>query len=319
MKGTALRATTLALFGLAMPAAGQAQALRDQCAAAPAQDVQRFCRDVADAATLIQPRLGISLSGGNPVPGTASTLGMRLGSTPRISLGLRSTAARVSGPPVDRINGGGDLGFTAASLSLDASAGVFHGIRLLPTVGGFGSVDVLASLGILPLPQGSAFDGTPTTWAIGARVGILRESFTAPGISMSAMYRSMGSFSYGDRDLNRGDSFLRMDGYRVTSLRGAVGKRVLGVGLSGGVGHDRYRADVAVRVRETEPPGILEVRESGMSNNRSSVFGSAAWTSMILNLSAEIGWQRGGDAVPGATARLQRGGLFGGLAARLAI
>jgi hypothetical protein len=35
-------------------------------------------------------------------------------------------------------------------------------------------------------------------WALGARVGILRESFTAPGVSVSAMYRSIGSFSYGD-------------------------------------------------------------------------------------------------------------------------
>lgn len=301
-----------ALTALAAPPAGHAQDLREQCTV-------QFCRDLADAAAIIQPRVGISATGGNPVAGTASTLGMRLGSTPRISVGLRATASRVSGPPVTRTGSVGDLGFTAVSLSLDASAGIFHGVRLLPTVGGFGSVDVLGSVGIRPLPGGSAYEGAGATWALGARVGILRESFTAPGVSVSAMYRSLGSFSYGDRDLERYDAFMSLESYRVTSVRATVGKRVLGVGLSGGVGHDRYRADATVRFREPQAPAHVEVRENGMAENRNSVFGNAAMTFMILNVSAELGWQEGGAAGPGVQRKVGKGGLFGGLAVRLVI
>lgn len=314
--GVALMA--VALCALA-PAAGHAQALREQCAAAAQLDVQQFCRDVADAAAIMQPRIGIGMTGGNPVPGTASTLGMRLRSTPRVSIGIRTAAARVSAPPIQHVGQGGDVGFTAGSLSIDAGAGVFHGLRLLPTVGGFGSVDLLASAGIAPLPSGTDFGGTRTTWAVGARVGVLRESFTAPAVSVSGMYRSLGSFEWGDRDLNRRDAHLRLSGYRVTSLRGTVGKRLFGVGLTGGVGHDRYRADVTARIRETEPPGLLEIRENGLSDSRNSVFGNAALTFLILNLSAEVGWQQGGDAGADGSRKLERGGLFGGLAARLAI
>lgn len=314
-----LVAATLALTALAAPPAGHAQNLREQCDGPFGLTAQQFCRDLADAADIIQPRLGISATGGNPVAGTASTLGMRIGSTPRISVGLRAAASRVSGPPVTRTGNAGDLGFTSASLSLDASAGVFHGVRLLPTVGGFGSVDVLGSVGIRPLPGGRAYDGTGATWALGARVGILRESFTAPGISVSAMYRSLGSFSYGDRDLERYDAFLMLESYRVTSVRATVGKRVLGVGLSGGVGHDRYRADATVRFRESPSLPALEVRENGMANNRNSVFGNAAMTFMILNLSVELGWQEGGDTGPGVHRKVGKGGPFGGLAVRLVI
>jgi hypothetical protein len=308
---------------LASPPAASAQALRDQCADASRAAVLEFCQNVADAAVIMQPRIGIALSGGNPVPGTASTMGMRLGALPRMSLGLRVTAARLDLPPSERIGETGDVRASVGSISADVSLGVFQGISLLPTVGGFGSLDLLASVGILPLPRGEGFDdSSPATWAVGARVGILRESFTAPGVSVSAMYRGLGRTSYGSADLSDRDAFIQMSGYAVTSLRATVGKRVLGYGLTAGIAHDRYSADVVARVRDPvvlDPTRVLTLTASGMSANRTAFFGNAALTILILNLVTELGWQQGGAGMEAATEKLERGGLFGGVAVRLAI
>lgn len=307
---------------LVMPARVPAQSLRQPCAGASSADARMFCENVADAVLILQPRIGAVLAAGNPVPGTASTLGMRIGSTPRVSVGLRMSAARPLLPPIERINDDGSVRFTAASIGLDVSVGLFEGISLAPTVGGFGSVDLLASFGVMPLPRGDDFpDNSPLSVAAGARIGLLRESFTAPGISVSAMYRRVGDVARGSRDLSGGDSYLRISDYGVTSLRGTVGKRVLGFGLTAGVGYDLYRADADVRVRD---PGVLvpsqiSMTQDGLKQDRVSLFGNASLTMLILNMAVEVGWQQGGDGGAATSDELGRGGLFGGLALRLAI
>jgi hypothetical protein len=182
---------------------------------------------------------------------------------------------------------------------------------------------VLASVGILPLPRGEGFDDSaPASWAVGARLGLLRESFTAPGVSVSAMYRGAGSVNYGSTDLSDREAYIRLTSYRVTSLRATVGKRVLGYGLTAGAAHDRYSADVGAAVRDPvvlEPTRVLTLTESGLSATRTAFFGNAALTILILNLTAELGWQQGGAGIEGATDKLGKGGLFGGVAVRLAI
>jgi hypothetical protein len=48
----------------------------------------------------IQERVGTALWGGNPVPGTASTLGMRIGSSPRLSVSGRAVLVPAELPPL---------------------------------------------------------------------------------------------------------------------------------------------------------------------------------------------------------------------------
>jgi hypothetical protein len=314
----AAAATFLAAAGgVAQPA--QAQALRDRCEAVIGMQPQCISGD--DAAEILQTRLGLLMSGGNPVPGTASTLGMRLGSMPRMSLTGRITGLRVDAPDTD---------FTALALHLDASVGVFQGLSVLPTVGGLASLDLLASVGVMPVPRGSEYGAAPGSWAIGARAGILRESFTAPGISVSAMYRSVGSFRTGAAGTTdsepavvggRDVQHVRLSDQRVVSYRAVVGKRFAGIGLLAGAGHDRFRADATVRVLHPTSlsPVQVTVSETGMRNTRNSLFMNASLTMLILNLSAEAGWQQGGERGADRTRELGRGGLFGGVAARLAI
>jgi hypothetical protein len=93
------------------------------------------CRTVAQAAEAIVPLLVVTSAGGNPVPGTASTLGMRLTSAPRWTLGSRTTLGRGSAPDVA---GGGASSMTVmpVALGLDGSVGILPGWNPLPTVGG---------------------------------------------------------------------------------------------------------------------------------------------------------------------------------------
>jgi hypothetical protein len=314
-------ACTLVLAAAQLEA--QSTSLRAQCVDASRAQVRQLCENVADAAVILQPRVGVALSGGNPVPGSASTLGMRLGTLPRVSLGLRVSAAAVELPPVERIGVGNDVTFPVGSIGVDASMGLYQGMALLPTVGGFGSIDLLASAGIVPLPRGEGFDnGSAASWAAGARIGVLRESFTAPGISVDVMYRGVGDVVYGSQELSDRDAYLAVRDYRVTSVRGTVGKRLFGFGLTGGVGQDWYRADVSARVRDAtvaQPERVLQLQESNLRTSRTSVFGNFSLTILILNLATELGWQQGGTAVDGASDRVERGGLFGGVAVRLAI
>ncbi|HEX2165613.1 MAG TPA: hypothetical protein VHG09_00125 [Longimicrobiales bacterium] len=303
-----LRALLVAAFSIAGGTTALAVDLHAQTLGCGFEEI---C-EVADAAVTVPARLAITAAGGNPVPGTASTLGMRVPGSPRWSIALRGTVARAQLPPV----GGSDLAATFWSIGADASIGLFNGFMLLPTIGGFGSVDALASAGLLRVPEGDGFEtDSPLTWALGARVGILRESFTAPGVSVSAMFRSLPDLDYA-RDSTV--SFAN-DAQSVMTYRATVGKRILGLGLTAGIAHDRGSSEVSGRL--VDQGWLLEhdIGPGEVSFNRTSFFGNVSYTLLILNMAAELGWQEDGDRPAGAHEDTGKGGLFGGIAVRLAI
>lgn len=298
----------LATLLLMLPWTVAGQQSAEQCTQTVSGDVAAYCLDLVDAVSIMQARTGLAATGGNPVPGTASTLGMRIGSTPRFSFGLRTTGTRPALPPL-QITGGSDTNAWIGSASADLSVGVLPGFNLLPTVGGFASLDVLASAGLVG--AGAGFDARPFTWSVGARVGILRESFTAPGISVSGMYRRLGDMTYDDSGAR-----LTLDGQQVLSVRGTIGKRVLGLGLTGGAGYDRYSADVTGAARSASVT-VAQFDERDMTQSRKSAFANVSFTMLILNLAAEVGWQDGGESV--GPSDMADGGVFGSLAIRLAL
>jgi hypothetical protein len=313
-----VRIRSLALLAVLLGAGDarvQAQSMRDQCGPGLSPSSEMLCHSLADAAVTLPDRIAIAAAGGNPVAGTASTLGMRVPGSPRWSVALRSTIARATLPPI-----GDDEAFTPTlwSMNVDGAIGLFNGVNLMPTIGGFASIDILASLGVLSVPEDDGFErSTPLTWAIGTRVGILRESFTAPGVSVSAMYRSLPDVSQGPF----AEASFRVADQSVVSLRGTVGKRVLGIGFTGGMGYDRTRSDVQAAFSDPDvvlglPPRILSEE---VTSGRTSFFGNISYTLLSLNMAAELGWQADGDRPAGAHGDTGKGGLFGGISARLAI
>ena len=316
----------LSLVWLLAPAAAAAQEdeLAAACAGATSGSAAalRFCNLVAQGVEVLQPRVGLAAAGGNPVAGSASTLGMRIGNFPRYSIGGRVTAVQADLPPIRRIGGVADIDFAVGALAVDAAVGLFQGFAPAITVGGVLSLDLLGSVGFLLLPDGEGFDDTPFTWAAGLRLGILRESFTVPGISISAMYRRVGDIEFGDPALRGTDSWFGAEGFSNLSVRGTIGKRLFGFGLTAGAGYDRYSTDVAWAFVDPADPGrAIRVRMDGFDNDRFTFFVNGSVTVLILTASLEVGWQQGGDVVPGPLPATdfdpEQGAFFGSFAIRI--
>ncbi len=286
--------------------------------------LEAWCTEVALAAQGTVGGLGLAVTGGNPVPGSASTLGRRVGSVPRISVGVRGSLSGARIPEVrDAVvvpAPGED--FLASGLRISAAVGLLDGLSLAPTIGGILSFDVLAYLSLVSLPGSRGYDGGVGAWGVGGRVGLLRESFTLPGVSVSLVRHGIGSASLGD--VTAGDRGQVTVDPTVTSIRAVAGKDLVGLGVLAGVGWDRFGGDAAVLARipatVTEPAREGSASTDDFDPSRRVYFGGLSLNLLILQLSAEGGWASGLDGVPGRAAGgfdPTEGSLFGSLSVRL--
>ena len=280
--------------GLVSPLSAQAPLDRMVQACTGGGDAVARCTELAVTARALQGSSGLLAGIGSEVSGSASTLGRRLGTSPRIAVGARAAFARVALP--DLLDPGAEparkAAFLVPAVHAGVAVGVFDGFFLLPTVGGFLSLDLLGNTSVLFLPTGDGFDGKATSWSVGARLGILRESFTLPGVSVSLARRSLEPIRFGD-PLGAGRGLVEVDP-TVTSIRATVGKDLLSVGLLAGMGWDRYGGSATLT-----PSGSSAHAEDDFSHNRTLIFGGASMNFLILQLSAEVGYARGMGAVDG--------------------
>jgi hypothetical protein len=305
----------------AAPVAAQ-EGLSAQCAGAP-QAGQPTCYAVAQAAASLQPQIGIALAGGNPTLGTASTGGVHLGVLPRVSATLRVNAAFARIPDVltPRDGSGAALGtrsLTIPTVNATASVGVFSGVSVAPTVGGVGALDLLVSASVVPLGLSKGFENSATvTVGVGGRVGLLRESFTLPGVSASVMYRRLPSVDLGDvcpgGTTGAGSLEVCPGGghageahfdFGDLSTRLAVSKRLLAIGFAAGVGYDRFSGDLTYAYRSDDPvTGVASVRRGAgtLKSGRTSAFANASLNLLVASATVEAGWMRGGDPISGYT------------------
>jgi hypothetical protein len=310
VKSPVVRVAVLAAAFALQPTLLRAQDdLAAACAAASTQSgTAAYCATVAQIADLVPGRIAIAAAGGNPVPGTGSTLGIRLGSFPRFSVNGRFTGVRTGLPAAQGVDSDTDEGITLTGWHGDVSIGLFSGFSPFATVGGVGAIDLLGSLGTVDLPGEDGLSGrNVTTWGAGARIGITRESFTAPGISLSVMYRDLGEFTYGDNGLDEADAFVHVDETWQWSFRGVVGKRITALGVTGGLGYDRYGGEALLRVRDGG--GFVEVIDEH-SGGRWNAFVNGSFTVLVISANAELGWQSGAAAPPAALADESGDGAF---------
>lgn len=300
----------------APPASAQSGSLHTACSTQtlPVGD-REFCNALASAIEIAQPRIAVAAAGGNPTLGTSSTIGMRIGSFPRFAIAPRATIAHMELPSIEERNGTA-VASLVPSVGVDASVGLYSGMRLFPTVGGFGSIDLYASAGRLLLPSDQGFNGGAMTWAVGAQLGILRESFTAPGITVSGTYRGITDISAGDADLEDTAGYYEIDGMSGWGARGVIGKRVLLFTLTGGVGYDRYESGVLMRYRNALNVPV-DVTRTDFTTDRITGFGNVGFTVVIVSLVGELGWQESSEATTGGSPLLEKDGWYGSLALRL--
>ncbi|MEZ4414517.1 MAG: hypothetical protein R3E10_02065 [Gemmatimonadota bacterium] len=255
--------------------------------------------------------LGSSLlmSGGAVVPVPPNTLGRRVPQGgPRASLSLRLLAATVStvrmgegAQPAAPLEETG-WGFRAA-----VAAGVFDGLRPIPSVGGLFSLDLFATVDHLGVASAAVREGG-WAWGGGARLGLLRESFTTPGVAVDLATSRTGKLR-----LQSGATDPVTVGVRAHSLRVSVGKDLLGVGAVGGVGRDWSRMDVELQLPGAQPA------QGSIDTSRDVAFLGATLNYLVAQLSAEVGWAGGINppGVPSTIINPSRERLFGSFAVRL--
>ncbi len=284
------------LVGGVSGASGQgAERLVSRCIAGA--DVARvWCEEVAIATQALRAGLGFVAAGGTDVPGSASTLGKKLGSVPRVSASLRTTLGRLKSPRVTGVSRTGvdDQTVWVPTIQGSIVVSVLDGFSVVPSVGGLFALDLLATASYLRLP--SEFGDNSGTVGVGARLGLLRESFTAPGVSVSVVHRGFGETTYGGGTMDNTEITFDLS---TTSVRAIVGKDLPLIGFFAGVGWDWHRGDMSLRA--TAPGGATSTATDDFTDRRTVYFGGTSWSFLILQGSIEAGWSSGFGDLPGRT------------------
>jgi hypothetical protein len=289
-------------------------ALAGSCASAGGD--ASVCLAAAIAGRSVMGVVGVAAGQGSEVPGTASALGRRIGS-PRVALAARGGLARAALPDLSDATGLGESAFWASSLGGSVTLGLFDGFRLMPTVGGFLSLDAFGQVAFVSLPADAGFDGGSAVYTLGARVGILREGFTLPGVSISAARRFAGEVALGSASSDPGAIVVDPS---VTSVRATVGKDLFAMELLLGAGWDDYATDATWTV--TDGAAGFVTGTGGLDGTRRLLFAGASMTfNSVFTLSIEGGVARGFDPVAGYGGAFdpEAGRPFGSAAFRLII
>lgn len=307
----------LLLIALALAGAGPLAAQNDECRVFDGSS-RRICDAALDATRAFHPVAGLLVSGGNPVLGTAGTLG-GLG---RFSVTVRASAADVVLPDPEYDGSPGTVPSTEELYApvplIEGAAGIYEG---LPS--GLLSIDALASAQLLPTNQVDDLSVDPDARHIGdvaiglgygVRVGVLRDEGPLPAVSVSVMRRHVPRLAYGD--LDEGDEFRYGVDLRATNLRLVASKQLAALQLAAGVGWDRYTGDAEIRLRDGPDPIVdLELRES-----RTLAFINAGVDLATVSLVGEAGYQSGRDqelSTEFEDSDITDGKFFAGLGLRL--
>lgn len=252
------------------------------------------CRELALAALAVQRGVGLASALGSDVPGTPSTAGRRMGTSPRITFSAGLTGHELAMPRVSARSAGGlEEGEIVTVLGVRGvvAAGIADGLQLGPGWGGILSADLTAQFSHLWLPDAAGFRGASSGVGLGARVGILRESFNVPGISVSVARRWHGAIRLGDA--GDGDPGEVETDLEVTSLRAVVGKNWFALGLMAGAGWDRSEGEAVVAAGgELDDPAAVA---GSLASERTVYFVGGWYNFLISQIAAEIGVGDGVD------------------------
>ncbi len=267
-------------------------ALPSPCA--PDPELLARCAELRLAAQALGTGLTLAQTGGSPLPGAASTLGRRFATTPRWALAARTGFTKFDLPD---IRSGAvpaeSNGVTATTIEGTVAIGVIEGFSPQPTVGGVLALDVLGKLGKTFVSEGEGFDRNPTHFGYGLRIGLFRESFTLPGVSVSAMRVHSGKVELSGGSMGLGAAEVEST---TTSFRGTVGKDFMAMGVLAGIGWDRISSEGLLRARPlpgSTSTGDVVSRFSGLDTDQTMLFVGLSRTILVAQMGLEAGWAEG--------------------------
>ena len=313
----------LTTIAVALVSLASSLAAQDPQCATLNPNAQPPCNTAVDAIRAFHPLAGMIVSGGNPVLGTARSLG----GIGHLTLTARVNAIKASLPNPD-----------SASQSRVPSS--FHGAIPAPLVeaafglvrgrGGFLSVDALGSAVVLPTSgvSGLSVDsnaahigGAALGIGYGARVGILSGTFPIPALSVSWMHRTLPRIQYGKLGpaFGTGDQFQFNMDLQAENYRAVASWKFVLLDLAAGLGIDHYgSSQTTVRFYDGVSPTARTV-VINPSYTREVLFVDGGLSLAALKLVAELGFQTGKDQSFATTFRdfdPKAGHVFGGVGLR---
>lgn len=266
------------------------------------------CQKAVDLFKYMAPQLGVSLTGGNALLGTGSTVG---------GLGHAKFEVRVNGlwgsvpnvqNPAPAAGPYQQSTYTTKTqvLGLPAVAGeigLFKGLSLpLTKVGG---IDALVTATYIPDFNNANVSvkatGGNLKWGYGARLGLLEESLLVPGVSVTWLRRDLPTIDIaGTAPTGSGTTTtLQVNGLteQTTAWRVVASKSLILLNIAAGVGQDKYDSKANVNASVNFGP-FSGSRPSSvrMEQNltRTSYFADLSMNLLILKLIGEIGMVSGG-------------------------
>ena len=269
-----------------------------QCNNIPFPGATTACNTAVDAVRAFYPLAGMIISGGNPVLGTARTLG-GLG---HVALTARVNAIKAALPDPTAANQSpvpSSFNGAVPAPMVEGALGLVKGLG-----GGLLSVDVLGSALILPTGiQNLTVDSNATHisdaalgFGYGARVGVLNGSFPIPSVSVSWMHRTVPRLRYGTLGTapGTGDDFEFTMDLKSDSYRAVAGWRFVLVDVAAGIGIDRYKSS-DTNIRFYDSPTTIRTVVINPTNTRALVFVNGGLSLAAVKLVGEIGLQAGKD------------------------
>ena len=285
----------LAMISGAAPLAAQ----EPQCAS-PNTFVQASCQAAVDGVRAFYPLAGMVVTGGNPVIGTAGSLGGlgHFALTARVNAikaALPDPAATNQTPVPTSFNG------AVPAPVIEGAVGLTKGLG-----GGLLAVDVLGSALILPTGiKNLTVDSNATHISdaalgigYGLRVGVLTGAFPVPAVSVSWMHRKVPRLRYGTLGpmIGTGDEFEFTMDLTSDSYRAIAGWKLAAVDLAAGIGVDRYKSnDTNIRFYDAVTPTSVRTVVINPTNTRALVFVNGGLSLAAVKLVGEIGLQAGKD------------------------
>ena len=262
--------------------------------------VQASCQAAVDGIRAFYPLAGMVVTGGNPVIGTARSLG-GLG---HFALTARVNAIKAALPDPTATNQTPvPTSFNGALPApvIEGAVGLTKGLA-----GGLLAVDVLGSALILPTGiDNLTVDANATKFldaalgiGYGLRVGVLNGAFPVPAVSVSWMHRKVPRLRYGTIGpiIGTGDEFEFTMDLTGDSYRAIAGWKLAAVDLAAGIGVDRYRSrDTNIRFHNAVTPTSVDTVVINPTNTRALVFVNGGLSLAAVKLVGEIGLQAGND------------------------
>jgi len=286
------------VLGMIVGAASLA-AQEPQCASTN-NFVQAACNTAVDGVRAFYPLAGMVVTGGNPVIGTAGSLGGlgHFALTARVNAikaALPDPTATNQTPVPTSFNG------AVPAPVIEGAIGLTKGLG-----GGLLAVDVLGSALILPTGiDNLTVDADATKFldaalgiGYGLRVGVLNGAVPVPAVSVSWMHRKVPRLRYGTLGpiIGTGDEFEFTMDLTSDSYRAVAGWKLAVVDLAAGIGVDRYKSrDTNIRFYDAVTPTSVRTVVINPTNTRAVVFVNGGLSLGVAKLVAELGLQAGKD------------------------